>query len=166
MFPPETTQTRGPRPPFPASAAARARAPAPSDMTRCRSARSFTEAAASFKETGIEPASSLLAICHISESTLFPPAPSTKLGIRLTSLGSPAANEAVRGAAVSGSHAYTLTFSFRGCIADAIHPRSEEHTSELQSHLNLVCRLLLEKKKKKNSKINEQLCVATWKKES
>src|SRR5260370_31246821 len=27
--------------------------------------------------------------------------------------------------------------------------RSEEHTSELQSHLNLVCRLLLEKKKYK-----------------
>src|SRR4029434_9188703 len=26
------------------------------------------------------------------------------------------------------------------------HGRSEEHTSELQSHLNLVCRLLLEKK--------------------
>src|SRR6266480_6068595 len=29
------------------------------------------------------------------------------------------------------------------------HARSEEHTSELQSHVNLVCRLLLEKKKKK-----------------
>src|SRR5260370_29981157 len=29
--------------------------------------------------------------------------------------------------------------------------RSEEHTSELQSHLNLVCRLLLEKKKKYQS---------------
>src|SRR5207237_10238037 len=28
--------------------------------------------------------------------------------------------------------------------------RSEEHTSELQSHLNLVCRLLLEKKKKRH----------------
>src|SRR5260370_124878 len=28
--------------------------------------------------------------------------------------------------------------------------RSEEHTSELQSHLNLVCRLLLEKKKNAN----------------
>src|SRR5690242_20996994 len=28
------------------------------------------------------------------------------------------------------------------------HRRSEEHTSELQSHVNLVCRLLLEKKKK------------------
>src|SRR2546430_4994813 len=30
-----------------------------------------------------------------------------------------------------------------------LHPRSEEHTSELQSQSNLVCRLLLEKKKKK-----------------
>src|SRR2546430_3756708 len=29
------------------------------------------------------------------------------------------------------------------------HQRSEEHTSELQSQSNLVCRLLLEKKKKK-----------------
>src|SRR5438477_5283919 len=32
-----------------------------------------------------------------------------------------------------------------------INGRSEEHTSELQSHVNLVCRLLLEKKKKKNN---------------
>src|SRR5260370_27087559 len=31
-------------------------------------------------------------------------------------------------------------------VTDA-NDRSEEHTSELQSHLNLVCRLLLEKKK-------------------
>src|SRR5256885_12046773 len=30
--------------------------------------------------------------------------------------------------------------------AGALHPRSEEHTSELQSPCNLVCRLLLEKK--------------------
>src|SRR6266480_5024913 len=33
-------------------------------------------------------------------------------------------------------------------VFDHILPRSEEHTSELQSHVNLVCRLLLEKKKK------------------
>src|SRR5690242_21173030 len=33
--------------------------------------------------------------------------------------------------------------------ADPFRSRSEEHTSELQSHVNLVCRLLLEKKKKK-----------------
>src|SRR2546426_2235719 len=32
--------------------------------------------------------------------------------------------------------------------------RSEEHTSELQSPCNLVCRLLLEKKKKKNTRSN------------
>src|SRR5207237_7835634 len=31
----------------------------------------------------------------------------------------------------------------------SVVPRSEEHTSELQSHLNLVCRLLLVKKKPK-----------------
>src|SRR5260370_28265886 len=40
-------------------------------------------------------------------------------------------------------------FVIKPCsLAKAIKlPRSEEHTSELQSHLNLVCRLLLEKKK-------------------
>src|SRR2546426_4503200 len=37
----------------------------------------------------------------------------------------------------------------RGVSASAC-TRSEEHTSELQSPCNLVCRLLLEKKKKKN----------------
>src|SRR2546427_6099279 len=35
-------------------------------------------------------------------------------------------------------------------IAAAASSRSEEHTSELQSQSNLVCRLLLEKKKTKN----------------
>src|SRR5256886_13614708 len=34
--------------------------------------------------------------------------------------------------------------------------RSEEHTSELQSQSNLVCRLLLEKKKKNKQKYNAQ----------
>src|SRR5438874_12307824 len=34
----------------------------------------------------------------------------------------------------------------------AIFGRSEEHTSELQSRRDLVCRLLLEKKKKKNTR--------------
>src|SRR5438034_7061345 len=35
----------------------------------------------------------------------------------------------------------------------ALVRRSEEHTSELQSHSDLVCRLLLEKKKKKRKKM-------------
>src|SRR2546422_1903553 len=34
------------------------------------------------------------------------------------------------------------------CEEGELEPRSEEHTSELQSRLHLVCRLLLEKKKK------------------
>src|SRR2546422_2927595 len=39
--------------------------------------------------------------------------------------------------------------SSSGCPASRCCARSEEHTSELQSRLHLVCRLLLEKKKKK-----------------
>src|SRR3712207_7085979 len=39
--------------------------------------------------------------------------------------------------------------------ADRLEERSEEHTSELQSRQYLVCRLLLEKKKKEMSKIAE-----------
>src|SRR2546422_7236806 len=37
--------------------------------------------------------------------------------------------------------------------------RSEEHTSELQSRLHLVCRLLLEKKKKKDIEPSERCVV-------
>src|SRR5256885_6933575 len=41
----------------------------------------------------------------------------------------------------------------------SVHPlRSEEHTSELQSPCNLVCRLLLEKKKKRP----QQATTAAW----
>src|SRR3712207_7957102 len=43
----------------------------------------------------------------------------------------------------SGGHEYRVTGAYR----HAVH-RSEEHTSELQSRQYLVCRLLLEKKKK------------------
>src|SRR5438034_868741 len=46
-----------------------------------------------------------------------------------------------------GKQAHTT--SLRGLTSAPIVPlRSEEHTSELQSHSDLVCRLLLEKKKK------------------
>src|SRR5260370_13826484 len=38
--------------------------------------------------------------------------------------------------------------------------RSEEHTSELQSHLNLVCRLLLEKKKSLPTPRGGSICPA------
>src|SRR5260370_15263689 len=48
------------------------------------------------------------------------------------------------GAALGAVEVPALLALERGAVAQA---RSEEHTSELQSHLNLVCRLLLEKKK-------------------
>src|SRR2546427_4547146 len=42
-------------------------------------------------------------------------------------------------------------------LVDQEHSRSEEHTSELQSQSNLVCRLLLEKKKKTSRKPTERI---------
>src|SRR4029434_11310162 len=43
-------------------------------------------------------------------------------------------------------------------VCVCVRERSEEHTSELQSHLNLVCRLLLEKKKK----VAQLLCASAF----
>src|SRR2546427_6562214 len=43
--------------------------------------------------------------------------------------------------------------------------RSEEHTSELQSQSNLVCRLLLEKKKKGSPRLQASYQTATWPRE-
>src|SRR5260370_19885379 len=72
-------------------------------------------------------------------STLFPTRRSSDLRAVL-------AGPAVRVAARKDGHAVLRPFAQ---VADgAVDDRSEEHTSELQSHLNLVCRLLLEKKKK------------------
>src|SRR5256885_4611483 len=55
--------------------------------------------------------------------------------------------------AVGAQHFKRLLWMYKP--ADMTYPlggRSEEHTSELQSPCNLVCRLLLEKKKKNNMK--------------
>src|SRR4051812_49829543 len=50
-----------------------------------------------------------------------------------------AASNGQRVKAVGSGHSFTATAVTDGIV------RSEEHTSELQSHVNLVCRLLLEK---------------------
>src|SRR5438093_8621511 len=47
----------------------------------------------------------------------------------------------------------TRSISLHACVA-----RSEEHTSELQSLTNLVCRLLLEKKKKLHHSVRQHAC--------
>src|SRR5437588_6987682 len=46
-------------------------------------------------------------------------------------------------------HLYCHPLRSSGCSRIPLAKRSEEHTSELQSHSDLVCRLLLEKKKMK-----------------
>src|SRR5258706_5891801 len=52
--------------------------------------------------------------------------------------------------------AYVLTVtSLPGAVWATAFSRSEEHTSELQSLTNLVCRLLLEKKKKQQHDGND-----------
>src|SRR5438067_7513695 len=55
----------------------------------------------------------------------------------------------VRGNRSAGVFAHRRRACRRNCLA-----RSEEHTSELQSRFDLVCRLLLEKKKKNKLKKN------------
>src|SRR5690242_21420761 len=51
------------------------------------------------------------------------------------------------------SHRLSRPDDMGGDDGAIISSRSEEHTSELQSHVNLVCRLLLEKKKKNKNHI-------------
>src|SRR3989454_6738642 len=55
----------------------------------------------------------------------------------------------IRSRAISGARRRSSMDSNSGTIGSV---RSEEHTSELQSPCNLVCRLLLEKKKKKDKR--------------
>src|SRR2546427_3279917 len=72
-----------------------------------------------------------------------PPSPKTP-PIHVGSGGLAYANEVSRSAMVTRTIATTGRIKFtRG----SLDQRSEEHTSELQSQSNLVCRLLLEKKK-------------------
>src|SRR5690242_20962787 len=55
-------------------------------------------------------------------------------------------------AELAARHGFTFTPDrLRVAVNGAYTDRSEEHTSELQSHVKLVCRRLLEKKKKGNS---------------
>src|SRR2546427_7785106 len=70
-------------------------------------------------------------------STLFPYTTLFRSGPSTDSIRSQAVRDALSTLGGVGASPYTAACS----------PRSEEHTSELQSQSNLVCRLLLEKKK-------------------
>src|SRR5260370_5612629 len=84
-------------------------------------------------------------------STLFPYTTlfrSTRPGTSTPRSSWPPAHSGYGAAAWSAPPASSSTApSFPGPASPDRTARSEEHTSELQSHLNLVCRLLLEKKK-------------------
>src|SRR5690348_17759564 len=82
-------------------------------------------------------------------TTLFRSKRATEL---LEMVGIPEANARLK----DYPHQFSGGMRQRVMIAMALscNPRSEEHTSELQSPVHLVCRLLLEKKKKKKIQIS------------
>ena len=66
-------------------------------------------------------------------------------------------------AVYKGTVLLTLTTDYTVSInANGTGPRSEEHTSELQSRLHLVCRLLLEKKKYSKIVMKSQDLTMEW----
>src|SRR3989454_1548467 len=76
-------------------------------------------------------------LCHVvSESILTGESMRNNVAVLITVVSSAIATAA--GAQATGMPSFNAPY------------RSEEHTSELQSPCNLVCRLLLEKKKKKH----------------
>src|SRR5687768_17829294 len=88
-------------------------------------------------------------------STLFPYTTLFRSGAR--GAGGAAAAAAAAGRAGGSVAAATGAAASRAAAGAAGTPafrRSEEHTSELQSRLHLVCRLLLEKKKKQKHNLS------------
>src|SRR5205809_5734074 len=90
------------------------------------------------------PRSTLFPYTTLFRSSLPVATPPAKRGIRHAAVRIwKCANEATPESSV-------LIFFAEG-LHSGVNWRSEEHTSELQSRLHLVCRLLLEKKKKKRN---------------
>src|SRR3712207_8163532 len=77
--------------------------------------------------------------------------------------GDRAARQPPRGGHLTRTEAPAAAIGVRAANRSSGHdrPRSEEHTSELQSRQYLVCRLLLEKKKNKLTKFSLPLPVWT-----
>src|SRR5207249_8772339 len=70
----------------------------------------------------------------------------------------PASKAALAAVRISGRKRCSSSRKRLGLSANMpLRFRSEEHTSELQSRFDLVCRLLLEKKKKQTNTINKEI---------
>src|SRR2546427_5734664 len=70
-------------------------------------------------------------------------------------------DEALAAELLKGARAMEESVTYQAIIrkGKAEGKRSEEHTSELQSQSNLVCRLLLEKKKKEQTRTQAELAI-------
>src|SRR5438477_10902849 len=127
-----TTRSRGPRGPNPKDGTVDpkiATVGVPTAWAKCNGALSFVTSTDARRIASADCRS--VSLPQPFTARHRPPPPSTA---RTTSSASPAS---------SGPPTSTIPIvAARRCA------RSEEHTSELQSHVNLVCRLLLEKKKK------------------
>src|SRR2546426_7993806 len=104
----------------------------------------------------LEPLAKQPNLLKLSNYNTFPTACAIVTALVLAFLCGPAiirrlrernVGQVIRAEGPASHHAKRGTPTMGGLI---IILRSEEHTSELQSPCNLVCRLLLEKKKKKN----------------
>src|SRR5688572_31818879 len=93
-------------------------------------------------------------------STLFPYTRSSDLVQRIAErVDNVAGRPAIVGELPELLDAERIDLRILACVQIEDAGRSEEHTSELQSQSNLVCRLLLEKKKKKHKNIyNNTTC--------
>src|SRR5438046_5132641 len=81
----------------------------------------------------------------------FPTRRSSDLTVRSDTLSTSAISASVRPPKKRNSTTWLCRSSSFDKVVSASSRRSEEHTSELQSLTNLVCRLLLEKKKTRTS---------------
>src|SRR5689334_23406019 len=82
-------------------------------------------------------------------STLFPYTTLFRSG------GARLSDQPLRPARAPAQHRPAARLPLRPLVVAPGCQRSEEHTSELQSQFHLVCRLLLEKKKKKKLKLTD-----------
>src|SRR3712207_8297663 len=100
---------------------------------------------ASIPNTSTEPASGTTSVETTRTSVLFP----LPLGPRIpTTSPRPTASVTESSALTTSARRFLKLFSTFFSSRAFTYQRSEEHTSELQSRQYLVCRLLLEKKKK------------------
>src|SRR5690606_40603827 len=104
---------------------------------------------------------SLYSLVDLRALHSFPTRRSSDLRGRLRAVGRPLAG-GLGGLAARERAAHAVIQEAVGVHVGAVWRRSEEHTSELQSRENIVCRLLLEKKKKLKTECLMRLSINSY----